>query len=192
MKFSGRLKPILLALFFTGLLAGCAKDYVPAPSYYSSAGTTTTVILTRHGDRDPGSKVLNEKGRVRAQALVGEIGEMNISAIYCPDLVRNIDTARSLAKHLGLKIETFSDMSKAHEVLETIMSRHSGDVILWVGNTTNLPLFYSRLGGDGKPPTEYGDLFIIELKGEGFPEVIKRPYGPVDWARSDSWFDNSR
>ncbi len=137
MKFSDRLNTILLALFFTGLLAGCAKDYVPAPSYYSSAGTTTTVILTRHGDRDPGSKVLNEKGRVRAQALVGEIGEMNISAIYCPDLVRNIDTARPLAKHLGLKIETFSDMSKVHEVIETIMSRHSGDVILWVGNTSN-------------------------------------------------------
>ena len=180
MRFTGRLNIILLALFFTGLLAGCAKDYRPAPSSHSSAGTTATVILTRHGDRDPGSNVLNEKGRVRAQALVGEIGDMNITAIYCPDLVRNIDTARPLAKHLGLKIETFSDMSKAHEVLETIISRHSGDVILWVGNTTNLPLFYSRLGGEGKPPTKYGDLFIIKLKREGFPEVIKKRYGPVN------------
>jgi phosphohistidine phosphatase SixA len=180
MGFSGRLHTILLALFFTGLLAGCAKDYRPAPSYHSSAGTTTTVILTRHGDRDAASNLLNEKGRVRAQALVGEIGEMNITAIYCPDLVRNIDTARPLAKHLGLKIETFSDMSKVHEVLETIMSRHSGDVILWVGNTSNLPLFYSRLGGEGEPPTKYGDLFIIKLKGEGFPEVIKKRYGPVN------------
>jgi len=91
--------------------------------------------------------VLNERGRVRAQALVGEIGEMNITAIYCPDLVRNIDTAKPLAKHLGLKIETFSDMSKVHEVIEANMSRHSGEVILWVGNTSNLPQFYSRLGG---------------------------------------------
>ena len=117
MRFTGRLNIILLALFFTGLLAGCAKDYWPAPSYHSSPGTTTTVILTRHGDRDTASNVLNEKGRVRAQALVGEIGEMNITAIYSPDLVRNIDTARPLAKHLGLKIETFDDMSKVHEVI---------------------------------------------------------------------------
>jgi len=180
-KFSGRLITILLALFFTGLLAGCAKDYRLAPSYHSSAGATTTVILTRHGDRDTASDVLNVKGRVRAQALVGEIGDMNITAIYCPDLVRNIDTAKPLAKHLGLKkIETFSDMSKVHEVLETIRSRHSGEVILWVGNTSNLPQFNSRLGGEGEPPTKYGDLFIIKLKGEGFPEVIKKRYGPVN------------
>jgi hypothetical protein len=127
--------------------AGCTKDYSSSPSYYSSADTTTTVILTLHGDRDKGSNILNEKGRTRAQALVGEIGEINITAIYCPDLVRNIDTTRPLAKHLGLKIETISDMSKVAEVLETIMPRHSGDVILWVGNTSNLPQYYSRLGG---------------------------------------------
>ncbi len=78
MRLTGRLNTFLLALFFTSLLAGCAKDYRPAPSYHSSAGTTTTVILTRHGDRDTASNLLNEKGRVRAQALVGEIGDMNI------------------------------------------------------------------------------------------------------------------
>ncbi len=113
LRLTSRLRIFVLGLIFIGSLAGCAIDYRPAPPYHSSAGNTTTVILTRHGDRDTASNLLNEKGRVRAQALVGKIGDMNISAIYCPDLVRNIDTARPLAKHLGLKIETFSDMSKA-------------------------------------------------------------------------------
>ena len=180
MSLTGRLHTYLLALFLINLLAGCAKDYSSTPSYHSSEAVATTVILTRHGDRDSGSNYLNDKGRVRSQALVGEIGEMNISAIYCPDLVRNIDTARPLAKHLGLKIETFSDMSKVHEVLETIMSRHSGKIILWVGNTSNLPQFYSRLGGEGEPPTKYGDLFIIKLNDQDSPEVIKKRYGPVN------------
>lgn len=180
MSLTGRLHTYLLALFFINLLAGCANDYGPASSYHSSAGTTTTVILTRHGDRDTASNVLNEKGRARAQALVGEIGDMNITAIYCPDLVRNIDTAKPLANHLGVKIETIDDMLKIHDVFASIMGQHPGETILWVGNTSNLPQFYSRLGGEGAPPTKYGDLFIIKLEGDGSPEIIKKRYGPVN------------
>jgi hypothetical protein len=130
MKFTSRLNNFLMVLIFISLAAGCAKDYRSAPSYHSSEGAATTVILTRHGDRDSASNVLNEKGRARAQALVGEICDMNITAIYCPNLVRNIDTARPLANHLGVKIETVDDMSKVHEVIASIMDQHSGEIII--------------------------------------------------------------
>jgi len=180
MNLAGRLNALLLALIFASLLAACTKNFGSSPSYYSSSDITTTVILTRHGDRDKGSNNLNEKGRTRAQALVSEIGDMNITAIYCPDLVRNIDTARPLAKHLGVKIETVDDLSKIYEVIDTILDKHSGESVLWVGNTSNLPQFYYRLGGEGKPPTKYGDLFIIKLNDQGSPEVIKKRYGPVN------------
>ena len=86
MRLSGRLNTFVLVLLFTGLLTGCAKDYGSDPSYQVGTYVTTTVILTRHGDRNSGSNYLNDKGRARAQALVGEIGDMNIIAIYCPDL----------------------------------------------------------------------------------------------------------
>ena len=180
MNLTGRLSTLLLTLIFTSLLAGCTKDTSSSPSYRASSNTTTTLILTRHGDRDKGSNILNEKGRARAQALVGEIGDMNITAIYCPDLVRNIDTAKPLAKHLGVRIETVDDLSKIYEVIDTILDRHSGESVLWVGNTSNLPQFYSRLGGEGDPPTKYGDLFIIKLNDQGLPEVIKKRYGPAN------------
>ena len=180
MRFSGRLNTFLLAIFFIGLSAGCASDYGSASSYDSSAGTTTTVILTRHGDRNTASNVLNEKGRARAQALVSELGDMNITAIYSPDLVRNIDTAKPLAKHLGVRIKTVDDLSKIYEVIDTILDRHSGEIVLWVGNTNNLPQFYTRLGGKGAPPTKYGDLFIMKLKDGASPEIIKKRYGPVN------------
>jgi len=180
MRFSGRLNTFVLFLLFTGLLTSCVKDYGSDPSYHAGTGAATTVIITRHGDRDSGSNYLSDKGRARAQVLVGEIGDMNITAIYCPDLVRNIDTARPLANHLGVKIETVDDMTKVHEVITSILDQHPGETILWVGNTSNLPQFYSRLGGEGEPPTRYGDLFIIKIKGGDSPEIIKKRYGPVN------------
>ena len=154
MRLKGRLNTFLLILIFISLSAGCAKDYGSDPSYHSDAGIAATIILTRHGDRDFGSNYLNDTGYERAQALVREIGDMNITAIYCPDLVRNIDTAKPLAEHLGVKIETVDDLTKIHEVIDSILDRHSGDSVLWVGNTSNLPQFYSRLGGEGEPPTK--------------------------------------
>jgi phosphohistidine phosphatase SixA len=178
MKIASRLNTFALALVFTSLLTGCAIDQGSDLSYHADTGVATTVILTRHGDRDSASNVLNEKGRARALALVGEIGDMNITAIYCPNLVRNIDTARPLANHLGVKIETFDDMSKVHDVIASIMDQHRGETILWVGNTSNLPQFYFKLGGEGAPPTKYGDLFIIKLKGKASPEIVRNRYGP--------------
>ena len=179
MRLKGLLNTFLLILIFISLSAGCAKDYGSDPSYHSDAGIATTIILTRHGDRDSGSNYLNDKGRARAQALVDEVGDMNITAIYCPDLVRNIDTAKPLAEHLGVKIETVDDMSRVHEVIQSLLDKHPGELILWVGNTSNLPQFYSRLGGEGEPPTKYGDLFIIKLNDQGSPEIVKKRYGPV-------------
>jgi len=180
MKFMGRRKTFLLVLVFTSLAAGCAKDYGSDPQYHSGTGAATTVILTRHGDRDFGSNYLNDKGRARAQALVAEIGDMNITTIYSPNLVRNIDTARPLANHLGVKIKTVDDMTKVHQVITSILDEHPGEIILWVGNTSNLPQIYSRLGGEGEPPTKYGDLFIIKLRDEGSPKITKKRYGPAN------------
>ena len=179
MKVTRRLNTLVLALIFTSLLTGCAIDHGSDLSYHGDTGAATTIILTRHGDRDSGSNYLNDKGHERAQALVREIGDMNITAIYSPDLSRNIDTAKPLAKHLGVKIETVDDMSRVHEVIQSLLDKHPGEKILWVGNTSNLPQFYSRLGGEGAPPTKYGDLFIVKLKDGAAPEIIKKRYGPV-------------
>jgi len=58
------LRGLAVAVLLAGL-GGCASS-----AAHSRPGTTTTVILTRHGDTDPGSGVLSATGRERAQALV--------------------------------------------------------------------------------------------------------------------------
>ena len=169
-NISGRLSNSVLTLSLITLLAGCAIVT------HSMPGTTTTVILTRHADRDPLAEELNDKGRVRAEALVDAVADMNITAIYSPDRTRNLDTAKPLAKHLGLEIQTIG--TSKNEVSKTLLTRHPGETVIWIGNTTNLTGIYEHMGGEGAPPINYGDLYIMEVKDSGRPEVIKKRYGP--------------
>ena len=178
------MKNISLFIFFvvitsTNVLVGCASNKISNPGFNSREGTTTTIILTRHADRDTLSNVLNKKGHLRADALVNAVSEYKVTVIYCPDIKRNVNTAKPTAKHFGINIKTVGIEPVLDDVLGEIYSKHSGEVVLWVGNTDNLLEIYHELGGKGEPPNTYGDLFIMEIKDKGYPNVIKKRYGPL-------------
>jgi len=176
MKYPVRTFAFLAAIAFSEVLIGCAAVQVN-----SKPGTTTTVILTRHADRDPVSGDLNEKGRERAQALVDAVKDMGVTAIYSPDVTRNLDTVRPLAAHLGMAITKtpgFSLMESGSIVAE-ILEKHSGGVVVWVGNVSgNLQRIYHLLGGTGTGPVEYGDLHILTIPDKGPVKIFKTRYGP--------------
>lgn len=46
--------------------------------------------------------------------------------------------------------------------------------MMWIGNTDNLAVIYEDLRGDGSPPIQYGDLFIIKLPDNEGPSVVTR------------------
>jgi len=157
-------------------LAGCVADRVQ-----SRPGTTTTVILTRHADTDPGVGQLNATGRERARALADTMGDARITAIYSPDLERNLDTVRPLAGRLGIEITRTAGVSvfAADSTAREILDKHAGGVVLWVGNVSgNLQVIYRRLGGTGMGPVEYGDLYILTIPDSGPVGVVKKRYGP--------------
>jgi hypothetical protein len=54
-------------------------------------GKATTVILIRHAERD-NFFTLTHKGHERSKVLIDAIGGMGITAIYSPDLARDLDT----------------------------------------------------------------------------------------------------
>ena len=166
-----RIPQLILTLSLIGLMTGCTTVT------HSLPGTTTTIVLTRHADRDALATSLNEKGRVRAEALVEALGDMKVTAIYCPDFERNLETARPLAEKLGIEINIVPEVM--HRVITTMLTEHPGEVVLWVGNKPNLVKIYSQLGGEGDPPLSYGDLYIMKIKEKGDPEVIKKRYGPA-------------
>ncbi len=157
-------------------LAGCASAKVQ-----SKPGTTTTVILTRHADTDPGSGELNTTGRERAKALIEALGRVGVTAIYSPNLARNLDTVRPLASHAGIEITRTAGVSlfAARSIVDEILDKHAGGVVVWVGNVSgNLQAVYRMLGGSGMGPVEYGDLHILTIPDQGVVRVVKRRYGP--------------
>ena len=55
-------------------------------------GKATTVILIRHAERD-NFFTLTHKGHERSKVLIDAVGGLDITAIYSPDLARDLDTA---------------------------------------------------------------------------------------------------
>jgi hypothetical protein len=118
---------------------------------------------------------------VRAKALVDAVGTLRITAIYSPNLERNLDTVRPLASRLGIEITRTAGISvfTADSIAREILDKHAGGVVLWVGNASgNLPAIYRRLGGTGMGPLEYGDLHILTIPDSGPVGVVRKRYGP--------------
>lgn len=134
----------------------------------------TTILLTRHGDRDTLAEDLNAKGRARAAALPAAVAEFDIAAIYAPDKPRNLDTAAPLAEKLGIPV-TVLDPRKAAVILR---SAYPDRAVIWIGNTDNLVTIFEALGGTGAPPEFYGDIYVLTLTDSGETAVGIRHYGP--------------
>lgn len=167
---------LCVAAALLAALAGCTASRVQ-----SRPGTTTTVIVTRHADTDPGSGVLNATGRERAQALAETVGHLGVTAIYSPDLERNLATVEPLAKRTGVPVTRTAGVSlfSIGAITDEILDRHAGGVVVWVGNVSgNLQAVYGRLGGSGMGPVEYGDLHILTIPDAGPVRVVKMRYGP--------------
>lgn len=158
---------VLLGLGLAAAVAGCATQM------YSPPGQTTIVIMIRHAERSNFSEDLNEDGRIRAAALPAAVAELDIAAIYSPDLRRNLDTVRPLAEQRGIEI-ILSDPADAPK---RMLSEYAGQTVLWVGNTTNLRAIYHTLGGEGAPPDTYGDLYILTVPDKGKTQTVKRRFG---------------
>ncbi|HET8532627.1 MAG TPA: histidine phosphatase family protein [Methylomirabilota bacterium] len=104
---------------------------------------------------------MNATGRDRAQALVGAVGGMGVTAIYSRDLERNLDTVRPLARHAaGLEITRTAAVRlfSVGAIVDEILDRQAGGVVLG--------------------PVEYGDLHIVTVPAAGAVTVVKRRYGP--------------
>jgi Histidine phosphatase superfamily (branch 1) len=101
---------VLMKVFTRWLLTLCLMVGLVAcgfatPPIISQPGTTTTIIMVRHAERDPGyDPPLNTEGLARAQKLADVLGQNGVTAIYATDYERNRQTAAPLATKLGLTV----------------------------------------------------------------------------------------
>jgi len=160
-----------LLLLFVGFQSGCVHKR------HSESGQPTTVVLIRHAERSMVTGALTPEGHERAEALVQVLGETRIAAIYSPNLERNVETVKPLARHLGVDITLVEEKPDADAIAGLLLRNHSGKVVLWVGNTTNLADIYFRLGGQGDPPNDYGDMFVLTVPAGGATVVERKRFG---------------
>jgi hypothetical protein len=164
------------------------------PPIVSQPGTTTTIIMVRHAERDPGlDPPLNAEGLARAQKLAEVLGQNGVTAIYATDYERNRQTAAPLATKLGLTVgliavtELTNTQALAANLGTEFLGKHAGGVVLLVGNVGS-PTFgtkgiledmYRLFGGVGDAPNRYQDLTIIVIPeaGKGAPRIIRTTYG---------------
>ena len=173
MRMKITLKLFILMMF----LLGSMDSYAGLTA--NSNNLKTTIILIRHAERD-NFFILTEEGRIRAKDLIESVKDMEIDAIYSPDLERDLDTVTPLALHLGIDITVTPRISQpmVDKFIDDIISKHQGEVVLIVGNGSGyLRAVHQKLGGAGDGPYQYGDLFIYKILENGSMEITKSRYG---------------
>jgi len=162
---------------------------------FSPPGTTTTIIIVRHADRDQTDNLdepLNAAGLIRAQDLADVLQDRGVTAIYSPALTRNRQTADPLAERVNpvrveySLVEAADTKALANTFVDDVLRDHAGEVVLWIGNTGpiiegvqsgNLQEIYARLGGTGDPPIRYPDLYTVVLHDDAPPTFTMETYG---------------
>ncbi len=172
--------------------AGCELISFPGNSNTGSPpGTTTTFILIRHAERDPGlDPPLNDEGMERAQTLRAVLEENGVTAIYGTDFLRNRQTVEPIAELLGITPTFINPLlyvdtpGVAANFIEEALRDHHGGTILFCGNVGTVlgmpgisETIYEQLGGTGEGPNRYRDMYIIVVPDEGEARFIKTIYG---------------
>jgi len=153
----------------------------------AAVDTTTTVLVVRHAERareegrDP---ALAPEGVARAEALAVALADAGVTAIYATPYRRTRETAAPLAARFGLEIRATPVAggieAHAREVARRVVAENPGGVVLVVGHSNTVPAIVRELTGLSVPELSedaYGDLFIVQLPGEGKARLIRARFG---------------
>ena len=152
-------------------------------AWFFESQATTTIIFVRHAEKaaipadDP---PLSPAGNRRVAELTRQLIDADVvagvDAIYTTPFRRTGDTARPLAKALGLPINHY-DPDDNEAVLETILKNHKGKIILVVGHSNTIPVLIANLGASKKVPAiaedEYDNIYIISIPWFGKTKTIR-------------------
>jgi broad specificity phosphatase PhoE len=166
------------------LAALAAAVVLSFASWLWGRADSTTVIVIRHAEREPGAGAdppLSATGQARAALLArmfGDPGPGRIGAIYVTPPLRNRMTAAPLATALGVtpSIAAGDPRELAHRVLR----EQPGRRVLIVGHSDTVPQIVAVLSGvDGIPAmreTQYGIMYIVTVPRLGRANLLRLEY----------------
>jgi 2,3-bisphosphoglycerate-dependent phosphoglycerate mutase len=148
-----RRRRIQAIIIYTGIAIGLA--------WFFESQATTTIIFVRHAEKEmnagdnPG---LSDAGRRRVAELTRQLVDA--------DVVAGIDAIYAADR------ET---------VLETILKKHKGKIILVIAHSDTLPELIANLGASKKVPPidemEYDNIYIISIPWFGKTKTIRLRFG---------------
>ena len=156
-------------------------------AWFFESQATTTVIFVRHAEKaldgsdDPS---LSPAGQRRAAELTRQMVDADVvagvDALYATEYRRTRETIEPLAKKLELDINEY-DSGDTEQVLETILKRHKGKIILVVGHSDTIPQLIANLGASKNVPPiaedEYDNVYLISIPWFGKTKTIRLRYG---------------
>jgi broad specificity phosphatase PhoE len=174
-----RRRRIQVIIIYTAIAVGLA--------WFFESQATTTMIFVRHAEKaatpagDPG---LSPAGQRRAAELARQLVDADvirgIDAIYSTPLRRTKETAQPVADALDLPINTY-DVEDVEPILESILKKHKGKIILVVAHSNTLPVLIANLGASKRVPpiaeNEYDNIYIISIPWFGKTKTIRLRYG---------------
>jgi broad specificity phosphatase PhoE len=187
-----RRRRIQVIIIYTAIAIGLA--------WFFESQATTTIIFVRHAEKaaepvgDPG---LSPAGQRRAAELARQLVDADviqgIDAIYSTPLKRTRETAQAVADPLDLPVNTY-DVADTEPILESILKKHKGKIILVVAHSNTLPVLIANLGASKRVPPiaedEYDNIYIISIPWFGKTKTIRlrygEPYVPEDAAASQA------
>lgn len=157
----------LLVLFATHVL------------FAQKADQTTTIILVRHGEKDPNGgddPGLTPAGKMRALKLAGMFPNAQPDEMYSTPLVRTRETLAPWAEKVGLEIKTYrtADLPDFADQLKAMI----GKTVVVAGHSNTTPALANLLlNTDRYKDWEdgvYNKLFVITIvKGKAKGKVIE-------------------
>jgi broad specificity phosphatase PhoE len=174
-----RRRRIQVIIIYTAIAIGLA--------WFFESQATTTIIFVRHAEKavtpanDPG---LSPAGERRAAELARQLVDADVirgvDAIYSTPFKRTKQTAQAVADALDLPVYTY-DVADTEPVLESILKKHKGKIILVVAHSNTLPVLIANLGASKRVPPiaedEYDNIYIISIPWFGKTKTIRLRYG---------------
>jgi len=177
-----RQRRIQVIVIYTAIAVGLA--------WFFESQATTTVIFVRHAEKtaepadDP---LLSLAGERRAAELARQLVDADVvagvDAVYATPYRRTVDTAKPVADELGLPINSY-DAADTEKIMEQIVRKHKGKIILVVGHSNTLPALIYNMGASKKVPVinenEYDNIYIVSIPWFGKTKTILLRYGEPD------------
>lgn len=159
------------------------KTFEATPQDKIADHQTATVFLLRHANKDLVAKgsPLTEKGHERARALSKLLGDIDIDAIFVTNALRTQQTAAPLAAKTGIEPQVLP--ADAQDELLNIINNGAGKTYVVVHHSHSIPGLLEDLGAHNIPyisSHQYDNLFVITMRGDTRPVVVKLNYGELD------------